>query len=72
MTQELTLHPIGPTAFDAIMESLVDIQYQLDEADRRGIRIETRLCKLMEHSGLDGSGSPVRWPATPTTTRRKV
>lgn len=59
-TTELTLHPIGPTAFDILMERLDDLAYQLDDTERRGIRIETRLVKLLEHNGLDEQGTPVR------------
>ena len=56
----LTLHPIGPTAFDALMDRLEDLAYQLDDAERRGARVETRLVRLMAHSGLDEQGNPAR------------
>jgi hypothetical protein len=57
---EVALHPIGPTAFDALMESFTDLRYQLDDAERRGIRMETRLVKLMAHHGLDEQGNALR------------
>jgi hypothetical protein len=57
---EVSLHPIGPIAFDALMESLTDLRYQLDDAERRGIRMETRLVKLMAHHGLDEQGNALR------------
>jgi hypothetical protein len=57
---EVALHPIGPTAFGTLMESLTDLRYQLDDAERRGIRMETRLVKLMAHHGLDEQGNALR------------
>lgn len=45
----IALHPIGPTAYDKLMSELIDSR-------RRAIRMETRLCKLMLHFGLDESG----------------
>lgn len=45
----VNLHPIGPTAYDHLMSELIDSR-------RRAVRMETRLCKLMEHFGLDESG----------------
>lgn len=38
-------HPIGPSAYDAIMS-------RLKESQRRQVRLETKLCKLMEHLGV--------------------
>lgn len=51
---DFTHHPIGPTAFDAIMA-------RLKESNRRQVRLETKLCKLMEHMGLAAPviGAPV-------------
>ena len=49
MITPFTHHPIGPSAYDAIMG-------KLKEANRRQVRLETRLCKLMEHLGM---ASPV-------------
>lgn len=40
------LHPIGPTAFDALMAKLNAMQYIL-------MRTETRLCKLIQHVGAE-------------------
>lgn len=48
-------HPIGPTAYDHLMSELLDSR-------RRAVRMETRLCKLMEHFGLDESGQSTRQP----------
>ena len=49
----VTLHPIGPTAFDALMDKLID-------AERRGARMETRLVRLMAANGLNEQGDPLR------------
>lgn len=51
----VTLHPIGPTAYDHLMSEMIDSR-------RRAVRMETRLCKLMEHFGLDETGRPVPQP----------
>jgi hypothetical protein len=59
-TTTLLRHPIGPSAFDTLMETLTDIRYQLDDSERRGARIETRLVRLMANAGLDEQGNPVR------------
>ena len=45
----VNLHPIGPTAYDRLMSELIDSR-------RRAVRLETRLCKLMVHFGLDEQG----------------
>jgi hypothetical protein len=45
----VTLHPIGPTAYDKLMSEHI-------ETKRRLTRMETRLCKMMVHFGLDELG----------------
>lgn len=44
--QTVTLHPVGPTAYDALMQELQNIQ-------RRLVRIETRQVKTMTHQGVN-------------------
>lgn len=40
--QQVTLHPIGPSAYDALMEKLNTMHWDM-------MRLETRLCKLIVH-----------------------
>ena len=58
-----TLHPIGPTAYDALMAKLA-------AAENRAVRIETRLCKLMVHMGIDERSGAVTAP-TRNTDRKQ-
>ena len=46
-------HPIGPNAYDAIMA-------QLEMMNRRVMRTETRLVRLLASHGLTPEGFPVQ------------
>lgn len=46
--------------FEELMNRIDALTDMAHDAERRGIRVETRLCKLMKHNGLDEQGNPTR------------
>ena len=60
----IQFHPIGPTAFD-------HLNSRLETAERRAVRIETRLVRLMEFMGADTHGDLLDYPPSRRAQRAK-
>lgn len=62
---ESDMHSVNPTNYPR-----TDQSDQLDDIERRLVRIETRLTKLLHHFGLRSDGNPYRTKSVCTATQR--
>lgn len=58
-TQDQPMPPPASTDPPITRAEFAQLMARIEKMERRGVRTETRLMRLMEHHGMDGHGQPL-------------